>query len=51
VNITVEELSYWFLGHLIADKHDLEKNLIQKIKVKVSSSPGQFGSAQWKKEQ
>jgi len=49
INITVEELSRWFLQHLTADKADLEKNLIQKIVVKLSSSPGQFGSATWEK--
>ena len=47
VNITVEELSNWFLQHLIEDKQELKKNAIEKIIIKVSSSAGQYGSSQW----
>lgn len=46
-NITVEELSKWFVDHLASDQADLQKNKIQSILVKVSTSPGQSGSTQW----
>lgn len=45
VNITVEELSKWFVERLLKDKNELKKNHIQSIKIKVFSSPGQCGSA------
>ncbi len=47
VNITVEELSKWFIERLIADKNELTLNRIQGIMIKVFSSPGQCGSANW----
>jgi 6-pyruvoyltetrahydropterin/6-carboxytetrahydropterin synthase len=46
-NITVEELSRWFLSQLLFDVIELKKHAIQEILVKVSSSPGQLGSARW----
>jgi len=46
-NATVEELSLWFLKIFCEDEKDLEKNKIKRIEVKVSSSPGQFGSTVW----
>lgn len=46
-NVTVEELSKWFISQLITDKNELSKNAIRAITIKVSSSPGQSGSAQW----
>lgn len=46
-NITVEELSHWFLTQLLADKRQLLENKIQAILVKVFSGPGQAGSANW----
>lgn len=48
-NVTVEELSYWFLKKLLADPEELEKNKISKLKLKVFSGPGQSASADWKK--
>jgi 6-pyruvoyltetrahydropterin/6-carboxytetrahydropterin synthase len=48
-NVTVEELSNWFIQQLIADKKELETNKIKDIKVKVFSGPGQSGSAAWEK--
>ncbi len=46
-NITVEELSYWFVEKLIQNQQDLDQHRIQKIVVKVFSGPGQSGSAEW----
>lgn len=48
-NLTVEELSNWILQQVLHDADELERNKIQKIKVKVFSGPGQSGSARWKK--
>jgi len=43
-NVTVEELSHYFLGRLL--KHpDLQNRNITEVTVKVSSSPGQLGVA------
>ena len=49
-NITIEELSHWFLSDLVSDKEQLKNHAIQKIMVTVSSEPGQSGSAQWNSE-
>lgn len=48
-NITVEELSRWFVGQLIADHAELERHRIEKIVVKVFSAPGQSASFTWDK--
>ena len=40
-NISVEELSHWFVEQLSCDKAELAKLKIQKIEVKVFSGPGQ----------
>lgn len=48
-NITVEELSQWFVDQIISDKGALEKYAIQNILVKVFSAPGQSGCARWQK--
>jgi 6-pyruvoyltetrahydropterin/6-carboxytetrahydropterin synthase len=45
-NITVEELSRWFIEQLIAES-DFDSYDIQLIRVKVFSAPGQSGSAKW----
>ena len=50
VNITVEELAYWFIEQLISDPAELTKHHIQAITVKVMSAPGQGGSATWRKD-
>lgn len=47
VNITVEELSRWFVEELIADKDELMRHHIQQIVVKVFSAPGQSASHTW----
>jgi 6-pyruvoyltetrahydropterin/6-carboxytetrahydropterin synthase len=45
-NVTVEELSHYFLGRLL--KHpDLQNRGIIELAVKVSSSPGQLAVATW----
>jgi 6-pyruvoyltetrahydropterin/6-carboxytetrahydropterin synthase len=48
-NITVEELSRWFINELIADKIELEKHRIERIVVKVFSAPGQSASHEWQR--
>ncbi len=48
-NITVEELSRWFVNELIKDQEELEKHRIQKVVVKVFSAPGQSASHEWHK--
>ena len=46
-NITVEELSRWFVQELIKDDIELAKHRITRILVKVFSAPGQSASHQW----
>lgn len=46
-NITVEELSRWFIKELIKDQEELNKHRIEKIVVKVFSAPGQSASHEW----
>ena len=49
-NITVEELSSWFITQLTEMEESLDKHHIEKIQVKVFSGPGQSGSALWEKQ-
>lgn len=46
-NITVEELSSWFINQLTKDKQDLDKYNVLKIVVKVFSGPGQCAAIEW----
>lgn len=46
-NITIEELSHWFLQQLIQDTSQLNRHLIHAITVKVFNGPGQSGGARW----
>lgn len=46
-NITVEELSRWFVNELIKEKEELDKHRIEKVVVKVFSAPGQSASHEW----
>lgn len=46
-NITVEELSSWFLQQLILDQKAIEEDGVYALTVKVFSSPVQSGSAHW----
>lgn len=48
-NITLEELSCWFIQKLISDTKNLIKDGIESIVVKVYSSPGQSASSAWLK--
>lgn len=45
-NATVEEFSHFFLGRLV-NHPDLQGRGITALTVKISSSPGQFGVAEW----
>lgn len=46
-NITIEELSHWFLQHLITDMPEIARHAISGITVKVYNGPGQSGGATW----
>lgn len=46
-NITVEELSRWFVSELIQDQNELDKHRIESITVKVFSAPGQSANHVW----
>lgn len=48
-NVTIEELSNWFLQQLIQNKAELEKNSIQGITIRVFNGPGQSGGVNWGK--
>lgn len=48
-NITVEELSRWFVQELIADTAELEKHRIEELVIKIFSAPGQCASHRWKR--
>ena len=48
-NITVEELSNWFIEQMLVDKKELEQHKIQGITIKVFSGPGQSGRSCWGK--
>lgn len=48
-NITVEELSKWFVHELIQDKDELDRHRIEKVVVKVFSAPGQSASHEWQR--
>ena len=48
-NITVEELSRWFVYELIKDEESLQKHYIEHIIVKVFSAPGQCASHAWQR--
>ncbi len=45
-NVSVEELSHYYLDRLTSDK-DIAQEDISEMTVRISSSPGQFGSATW----
>ncbi len=50
VNISVEELTHWFIQQLLIDQDQLAEHHIQAITVKVFSAPGQGGSTTWRKK-
>ncbi|KTD34338.1 6-pyruvoyl tetrahydropterin synthase [Legionella moravica] len=49
-NITVEELSRWFVNELIKEHEELDKHRIDKVVVKVFSAPGQSASHEWHRD-
>ncbi len=49
-NITVEELSHWFLQELLVHVEENQENLIHTIEVKIFSGPGQSGNSFWSKK-
>ena len=46
-NITIEELSYWFLQKILEDQAQIEQHGISHMTVKVYNGPGQSGGASW----
>ncbi len=46
-NITIEELSHWFLQQIITDHEEVAQHGIHGISVKVYNGPGQSGGASW----
>jgi 6-pyruvoyltetrahydropterin/6-carboxytetrahydropterin synthase len=46
-NITIEELSHWFLQRLTEHPCPLWQHHVQSLTVKVYNGPGQSGSAMW----
>ena len=46
-NVTVEELSVWFIQQLTQDMNEIDRYQIQKILIKVYSGPGQCGTSTW----
>lgn len=48
-NVTVEELSNWFLQQLLVDKEQLDDHRIQKIKIRIITGLGRSGSTTWKR--
>jgi 6-pyruvoyltetrahydropterin/6-carboxytetrahydropterin synthase len=49
-NITVEELSYWFVKELLTYIQTSQEHIINMIEVKIFSSPGQSGASSWIKK-
>lgn len=46
-NVTIEELSDWFLQELTKDQTALARHRISNVKVSVSNGPDQSASAMW----
>lgn len=46
-NITIEELSHWFLQKLLENSQEIEGHGIIGMMVKVYNGPGQSGGASW----
>jgi 6-pyruvoyltetrahydropterin/6-carboxytetrahydropterin synthase len=49
-NVTVEELARWFVDALIEDMAMLIQHNISVITIKISSSPGQAASFEWRRD-
>ena len=48
-NITIEELSRWFIQELIHDELALERHHIARLVIKIFSAPGQCASHTWER--
>ena len=48
-NVTLEELSRWFLEQYLENKSDFEAFGVREIEVKAFSGPGQSASAIWRR--
>ncbi len=48
-NVTLEELSRWFLEQYLEDQQEFEAFGVREIEVKAFSGPGQSASAIWKR--
>lgn len=48
-NTTVEEFARYLLSQLLKDRDFIDQYDVRTLKIKVSSGPGQSGSADWKK--
>ena len=48
-NITIEELSRWFVQELIHDELALERHHIARLVIKIFSAPGQSASHTWER--
>ncbi len=48
-NVTIEELSNWFLQQITQDQDELNKHNIQEIMISVFNGPGQSGGSRWSK--
>jgi len=48
-NVSIEELSHWFLQQLIENKDALAQHNIGSITIDVYNGPGQSGTAKWNK--
>lgn len=46
-NVTIEELSHWFLQQLLQNPAELKEHQIAKITIKVFNGPSQSGAAMW----
>lgn len=46
-NVTIEELSNWFLQQVTGNEHELAQHGIHAITIKVFNGPGQSGGASW----
>lgn len=49
-NITIEELSAWFLEKILEEKSAFENHGIRELTVKVFNGPGQSGASSWSVE-
>jgi 6-pyruvoyltetrahydropterin/6-carboxytetrahydropterin synthase len=46
-NITIEELSHWFLQKVLEDEQVLDEHMIAEITIKVYNGPGQSGNSSY----